>query len=190
MAERKFNFLVFVPVLIFAGILTAVGWKLMENRQAQLEGRNPNALPFAMQGQTVPALALEPMPGKLGFGRDELLTSGPKLVNFWASWCQPCRVEHPALIELAESGIPIYGINYKDKTENALRFLSELGDPFVAIGNDDSGRNGINWGVVALPETFVIDGNGIVVLRHAGPITERVMRDVIGPALAKAADPR
>ena len=110
-----------------------------------------------------------------------------KLVNYWASWCAPCRAEHPNLEKLAQEGIPVYGINYKDKLANADAFLSELGDPYAAIGRDENGRMGLDWGVYGVPETYVIDGDGTIILRFAGPITQRVIESTIRPALEKAA---
>ncbi len=109
-----------------------------------------------------------------------------KLVNYWASWCAPCRVEHPTLEELAAEGVPIYGINYKDDPAKALAFLAELGNPYVAMGADASGRTALDWGVYGVPETFVIDGDGTVILRFAGPITGSVLEKTIRPALAAA----
>jgi cytochrome c biogenesis protein CcmG/thiol:disulfide interchange protein DsbE len=109
-----------------------------------------------------------------------------KLVNFWASWCAPCRVEHPKLEELAAEGLPIYGVNYKDEPDKALAFLAELGDPYAGIGADAGGRMGLDWGLYGVPETFVIDGDGTVVLRFAGPITQSVLDTTIRPAIEAA----
>ena len=111
---------------------------------------------------------------------------GVKLVNYWASWCAPCRVEHPHLEALAEEGVTIYGVNYKDQPGNALGFLEELGDPYTAIGADPNGRMALDWGLYGVPETYVIDGEGRVVLRFPGPITERVLEGQIRPAIEKA----
>jgi cytochrome c biogenesis protein CcmG/thiol:disulfide interchange protein DsbE len=98
-------------------------------------------------------------------------------VNFFASWCPPCRVEHPILTALAEAGLPLYGVNYNDRVDQALSFLTELGDPYDAIGRDDRAGNGLNWGIVAMPETFFIDDTGTVVLHFRGPVTRRVHRE-------------
>jgi cytochrome c biogenesis protein CcmG/thiol:disulfide interchange protein DsbE len=106
-----------------------------------------------------------------------LLTSGqPTIVNVWASWCAPCRQEHPLLMELAaEPGVRVVGINYKDQPENARRFLGALGNPFIAVGVDDSGRNAIEWGVYGVPETFILDGSGVIRHKHVGPLTPQTM---------------
>ena len=145
-----------------------------------------DALPSARIGQPVPPLQLTAMEGKAGFDRAVLQDGEVKLVNFWASWCAPCRVEHPNLQVLADEGLPIYGINYKDDAAKALRFLSELGDPYAGVGADGAGRTALDWGVYGVPETYVINGQGEIVLRFAGPVTERVLTETIRPALQAA----
>lgn len=147
---------------------------------------DPNALPSARQGQSAPPMQLSDLDGKPGFDDAVLRDGDVKLVNYWASWCAPCRVEHPNLERLAEEGIAIYGINYKDDPAKALGFLDELGDPYRGVSADPSGRTALDWGVYGVPETYLIDGSGTILLRHAGPITERVMRDTLRPALEAA----
>lgn len=148
---------------------------------------DPDALPSSLTGQAAPQMELTPLGDYPPFTRDLLDRPGVKMVNIWASWCAPCRVEHPNLIALAEEGIPIYGVNYKDKPENAISFLEELGNPFEAVSADSSGRMALEWGAYGVPETYVIDGDGRIVLRFAGPITQRVIEGQIRPALAQAA---
>ena len=105
-------------------------------------------------------------------------------MNFFASWCVPCRVEHPQISELAGQ-LPVYGVDHKDEPQDAARFLDGLGDPYAAIGADP-GRTGIDWGITGVPETFVIDAAGKVTFRFAGPITVSVMNDTILPAIEAA----
>ena len=148
---------------------------------------DPDALPSTLIGRPAPSIAAAPL-GALAPPTDEMLREpGVKLVNFWASWCAPCRVEHPNLEALAAEGIPIYGINYKDKPANALGFLEELGNPYTATGADEAGRMAIEWGVYGVPETYVIDGAGKIVYRFAGPITQRALADRLRPAMEAAA---
>ena len=170
--------LMLAPPLLFAAL--AILFYLGMQRD------DPDALPSVRVGQPAPALPLTPLPGKDSFDTAALNAPGVKLVNYWASWCAPCRVEHPNLQTLADEGVPIYGVNYKDDPAKALAFLDELGDPYVAVGADDSGRIGIDWGLYGVPETFVIDGNGVVTLRFAGPITQRVLENRIRPAIEAA----
>ena len=149
-------------------------------------GRNdPDALPSALEGRMAPVLETTPLAVLPQVLDSDLRTGGVKLVNFWASWCAPCRAEHPNLTALSEKGLPIYGVNYKDEPEKALKFLEELGNPYAAIGQD-SGRQAINWGVYGVPETFVLDAKGTILLRFPGPITERVMRETILPLITTA----
>ncbi len=166
------------PLVIVAGftVLAFVG----------LQRENPNELPSAMEGRVAPAVEVTPLGDKAAFQDSDLRSEGVKLVNFWASWCAPCRVEHPNLEQLAEQGITIYGVNYKDKPGNALKFLADLGDPYTAIGADAAGRMALNWGVYGVPETYVIDGKGQIVLRFAGPITDRALQNQILPAIENA----
>jgi cytochrome c biogenesis protein CcmG/thiol:disulfide interchange protein DsbE len=175
----KLNPLMLAPPLIFLcfAVFAAIG----------MFRDDPDALPSARQGQVVPAMQLAELPGKPVFDQAALTTGGVKLVNYWASWCAPCRVEHPNLQILADEGIAVYGINYKDTPDNALAFLEELGDPYIGLGADAEGRTGLEWGLYGVPETYVVDADGVIVLRHAGPVTERIMADKIRPALEEAA---
>ena len=116
----------------------------------------------------------------------DLRKPGVKLLNFWASWCEPCRAEHPVLSALQAEGVVIYGINYKDKPQDALKFLGDMGNPYTALGAD-AGPMALDWGVYGVPETYVIDGKGVVVLRLAGPITADNLESMVRPAMAKAA---
>jgi cytochrome c biogenesis protein CcmG/thiol:disulfide interchange protein DsbE len=170
--------LILAPPLLFAGLaaLFYIG----------MSREDPDALPSARAGQEAPPVDLVPLGDRPLLTDAVLDESGPKLVNFWASWCGPCRAEHPLLMDLAEQGVPIHGINYKDEEANALRFLSELGTPYETNGADPSGRTGLEWGLYGVPETYVIDADGKVVLRFAGPLTPEVMEKRIRPALAEA----
>ena len=133
--------------------------------------RDPSVLPSAMINQPAPAFTLAGLQGQPGLARDEF-RGQVVLINFFASWCVPCRAEHPLLMRLAaELKAPVYGIDYKDKPEDAARFLSELGNPYGRIGADRDGRVGIDFGVYGVPETYVIDKSGRIRLRHVGPLT-------------------
>lgn len=171
--------LVALPPLVFAALAVLFYTGMMRE--------DPNALPSTFENRPAPAVALEPLGTKPQFDSAMLEADGVKLVNFWASWCAPCRIEHPHLQTLSDEGVPIYGVNYKDAPANALGFLRELGDPYTAIGADSGGRMGLDWGLYGVPETFVIDGNGRVVLRFAGPVTEAVLEERIRPAISDAA---
>ncbi len=175
----KFSPLMMAPPLIFGAFAVLAGIGMFRE--------DPNALPSAREGQPAPPLVLSEFTGKDLFDDETLRDGEVKLVNFWASWCAPCRAEHPNLEKLSQEGIPIYGINYKDTQENAGSFLADLGDPYQAIGRDENGRTGLDWGVYGVPETYVIDGEGTIILRFAGPITQRVVKSTIRPALEKAA---
>ncbi len=109
--------------------------------------------------------------------------SGPVIVNFFASWCTPCRAEHPVLMDLQARGVNIIGINYKDQPELAQAFIDELGNPFIAIGQDSNGRTGIDFGITGVPETFVISRKGEVLTGWAGPLDRRILNNKILPAL-------
>lgn len=175
----KISPMMIAPPLIFAGFVALAFFGMFRD--------DPNALPSAREGQKAPPVVIMAMEGKASFDDATMRDGTVKLVNFWASWCAPCRVEHPNLEALAREGIPIYGVNYKDEPGNAMRFLDELGDPYTAMGADRSGRDmALNWGLYGVPETYVIAGDGTVVLRHAGPLTSRVIESTLRPALEKA----
>ncbi|UWQ20983.1 DsbE family thiol:disulfide interchange protein [Jannaschia sp. W003] len=170
------RWLALIPVALFAAL---AGFFL-----SGLLRDDPDTLQSVMVGREAPPLQLTELPGKLPLTDAALRDGEVKLVNFWASWCVPCRAEHAQLEALAET-VPVYGVNYKDTPGPALAFLEELGDPFAALGAD-AGRTGLDWGLYGVPETFVIDGDGVVRLRFAGPITRSAMADTILPAVEAA----
>lgn len=164
-----------LPLIIFAALggLFYVG---MQN--------GDDELPSTVVGQTVPLVQLEPMQGLVPFAGDDLAKGQVSFVNFWASWCAPCRAEHPKLMELSGQGVPVFGVNYKDNPVKAAAFLDELGNPYDMGGADPRAKMALDWGVYGLPETFVIGPDGTVILRVAGPLTERNMQTRVLPALS------
>jgi len=146
---------------------------------------NPRLIPSALIDKPVPEFALPPVDGRSnGLASADLRTGDVAIVNIFASWCGPCRVEHPLLMEVARSGeVPVHGINYKDRPRNAVAWLSRFGDPYTRIGSDRDGRVSIDWGVYGVPETFIIDGNGRIAYKHVGPMMAEDMRHKILPLI-------
>jgi cytochrome c biogenesis protein CcmG, thiol:disulfide interchange protein DsbE len=169
-----------LPILIVAALVAAF-WRGLD------PARNPATLPSALVGKEAPAVDL---PG-LAEGAPRLNLSAFKgelvAVNFFASWCIPCRAEHPYLTQLTrEHGVPVIGIAWKDKPADSRAFLAELGDPYRATGTDEHGRTGIDFGITGVPETFLIDQEGIVRYRVAGPIAPGALQDELMAAIAEA----
>lgn len=183
----KFNWLLLIPLVVTVGFFGIAGYQLLNTQDRMQQGVDTAALPSAQQGRAAPPLSLEALDESPVLTRDMLEGhDGLIMVNFFASWCPPCRVEHPTLTALAEAGVPLFGVNYRDQLSQARQFLDELGNPYDAIGRDPEARNGRDWGVVAMPETFFIDASGTVVLHFRGPITRRALANQIGPDLAEA----
>jgi cytochrome c biogenesis protein CcmG, thiol:disulfide interchange protein DsbE len=143
---------------------------------------DPHALPSALIGKEAPTFDLAGLNGQ-GVGRDALKGT-PVLINFFASWCVPCREEHPLLMRLAEQEhLPLYGIDYKDRPEDAARLLSQLGDPYRRVGLDRDGRVGLDFGVYGVPETYVLDATGHIRKRFVGPLTAEQVDQELLPLL-------
>ena len=172
----------FLPlVIVFA--LFAVFFYMMTD-----SGRNPNEIKSVLIGKPVPEFTLPGLMRGEGAITEEFLKSGqPMLVNFFASWCVPCRAEHESLMKAAnEHGITIIGVAYKDRHADALGFLDELGNPYRRTALDRDGRLAIDFGVTGVPETFVIGGDGIITYRHWGPIVGDGLETKLLPAYEAA----
>jgi len=168
------------PIAIFLSLATIFAVYLY---QVGIEGKVISDLPSALIDKPAPIFELPPIDGNGPGFSSKQLTGGVSLVNVWASWCPPCRAEHPVLMRLAKEGVTIYGINYKDRPEAARAFLGELGNPFKSLGADRSGWTSIDWGVYGYPETFVIDRTGHIRYRHVGPISADDLDHKIYPLL-------
>jgi cytochrome c biogenesis protein CcmG/thiol:disulfide interchange protein DsbE len=177
------RFLIVLP-LIAAIVIGLAGWWGLN------PDRDPNAIPSALIGKSVPVFDLPAITGieTPGLASQDLMSShAPILVNVFASWCVPCRAEHAVLTRMVrEEDIPLVGINYKDKPAAAAAWLAELGNPYHRIGADENGRAGIEWGISGVPETFIVNTQGVVVFRYVGPISSDVSLDKIRRALAQA----
>ncbi|SFJ26142.1 cytochrome c biogenesis protein CcmG, thiol:disulfide interchange protein DsbE [Albimonas pacifica] len=169
--------LAMIPIVIAALLGVAFYWGLWNK---------DDRLPSTLIGRPAPVFALPPIEGRNDGLSSEDLRGEVSIVNVWASWCVPCRVEMPLLVELAGTGtVPIHGINYKDAPDAAVGFLSELGDPYTRIGADRNGRVSIDWGVYGLPETFVIDRKGRIAYKHVGPFDRRALEEEILPVVRR-----
>lgn len=137
---------------------------------------DPSELPSALIGKPFPAFSLPAVQDGKPLTRNDLLGK-PALVNVWGTWCVACRVEHPVLTKLAEQGVVIYGVNYKDVNADAVKWLSEFHDPYQLNINDEAGSLGLNLGVYGAPETFLIDAKGVIRYKHVGVIDQTVWRE-------------
>ncbi len=175
-----------IPLALFAGIAALFALALSSG--------DPAKLPSALIGKPAPALTFPALDGLVdgqrpvpGFSTSDLANVKPSVVNFWASWCAPCVQEHALLGLLRETtGVAIYGVNYKDQTTAARRFLGRYGNPFKGVGVDPSGRGAIEWGVYGMPETFVVNGRGEIVFKHVGPLTPESLASKVIPAIEAA----
>lgn len=164
-----------LPLAIFLALLAVLGAGLT---------LNPSLVPSPLVGKATPQFSLPRLrlPDRR-LTREDLLGK-VSLLNVWATWCVGCREEHGLLLGIAQqTGVPIYGLNYKDRREDALAWLGQFGDPYVASGFDADGRVGIDLGVYGLPETFIIDANGMIAYKHIGPITPDAWRTKILPVI-------
>jgi cytochrome c biogenesis protein CcmG/thiol:disulfide interchange protein DsbE len=163
-----------VPLALFAVLAGYFGIGLL---------RDPSVLPSALIDHPAPDFALPGLADKPGLANADL-TGNVALVNFFASWCAPCRIEHPMLMRLAAEGrVALYGIDYKDKPEDAIRLLAQLGDPYRRIGVDRGGRTFIDFGAYGVPETYVIDRAGRIRYRQVGPLSQDDYDNKILPLL-------
>ena len=174
----------FIPLIVFLFLAAIMGGFLIAT---QFFGYQRDTLPSALIDKPAPLVELPPLrdDGR-GLTAEALTAPGVKVVNVWASWCGPCRLEHPALMELAERGVTVLGVNQRDRRDAALAFLRELGDPFDRVGVDADGRASVEWGVYGVPETFVVDGEGRIVFKHVGPIQNDDLERRILPAIEAA----
>lgn len=180
-AARSKNKRLFVllPLVLFAAL--AVVFFI------RLQAGDPSNLPSALLGKAIPTFSLPGLDGGKGLSDADLRDGKLTLVNVFASWCAPCHEEHPLLMELAkDKRIRLVGINYKDQTENARRFLGAKGNPFAMIGVDASGRTAIDWGVYGVPESFLVRGDGTIAYKLVGGVTAENITGKLEPEIRKA----
>jgi len=178
---RGRRLIVLLPLLIFLGLAGLFLAQL-------LSGRDVSEVPSALIGLPAPQTNLPALEGINLPGLESKSFAGKvTLVNVFASWCAPCREEHPVLLALSQDKrFVMAALNYKDQPENARRFLGEVGNPYQAIGVDAAGRTAIDWGVYGVPETFVIGKDGKIAYKHVGPLTPESARDLLLPQIEKA----
>jgi len=161
-------------------------WMLLDRMS---EGTyDPHTLPSMLIGKRLPEFSLPGDPPSTGFSSaDVVAAKQPALVNFFASWCVPCVQEAPVLMQLKQRGMPVWGIAYKDKTADTKAFLKEHGDPYIRIASDEPGTVAINFGLYGVPETYLVDGTGIVRWRWAGGLSDDVVSNYLNPLLQRLA---
>jgi cytochrome c biogenesis protein CcmG/thiol:disulfide interchange protein DsbE len=165
----------FVPVAVFVAVAAMFAWGLT---------RDPRTIPSNLIGKPVPQFNLPPVQDRTLGLASENLYGEVSLVNVFASWCVECRLEHPLIMQMKAQGVvTIHGLNYKDRPDDAARWLNSLGDPYTRTGADINGRVGIDWGVYGVPETFVIGKDGRIAYKHIGPLSAEVLEKKIIPLI-------
>ena len=185
---KRRNILLLLPLLAFVALAALFLYRLGTG--------DPSRIPSALIGRPAPPTDLPPLPGLERDGKavpgltNATFNGAVTLVNVWASWCVPCHDEVPFLEQLSkDKRIQLVGINYKDSAENARRFLNRYGNPFVATGQDASGRASIDWGVYGVPETFLIGRDGRIAYKLVGPVTADNLKRTLMPEIEKALKP-
>ena len=178
MKNKRISPLIILPPLIFLGLATLF--------ILGIKRENPNNLPSVFINKSAPAITDMPLGGYNPVSLEEIKSPNIKLVNFWASWCPPCRAEHPKLLELSQQGVQIIGVNFNDNKDNANSYLQKSGNPFTSIAFDPSCKTAIDCGVTAPPETFILNNDGVVIFRFAGPLVGSDYENRFEPALRDA----
>jgi len=182
--KRRFPILAALPLVAFL----ALGGLFM----ARLGAGDASRLPSALIGQAAPNLELPGLDGGVGLTNADLKRGHVTLVNIFASWCEPCHIEHEFLLDLAgdpdlkAKGVEILGVAQKDSADNIRRFLNEAGDPYAKVGLDHDNRAGIDWGVYGVPETFILNGDGVIAYKFVGPMSADSLEKTVKPQILKA----
>ncbi len=170
---KSLKFLIPLALFVVLAVFLARGLQL-----------NPREVPSPLIGKPAPGFMLPTLADPAKTIKREDLLGKVWVLNVWASWCAPCREEHPLVVAFAKrSGVPVYGLNYKDQRAAATGWLRQLGDPYAATLVDADGKVGIDWGVYGVPETFVVDKAGLVRMKHIGPLNEEAIRDKLEPLI-------
>lgn len=172
------KWLLLIPVVLFLGlgVMFYVG----------MQRQNPNDLPSVFIDHAAPGVGTQALADLPLLTDADLRTGQVTVVNFWASWCPPCRAEHPTLVKLSAEGVRVVGINMMDRADDAMGFLTEAGNPFMAVAFDPKGKVRLDWGVTAPPETFIVRGDGTVAFRFIGPMVGDDYEQRFRPELEKA----
>lgn len=166
----------FIPLFVFI-VLAVLFWRGLS--------LDPNAMPSALVGKPVPNFNLPVLQEEGGFANQDIFKDKVSLINVWATWCPTCYAEHSYLMQLAQKGVPIYGVNYKDDVGKAKKWLQDLHDPYVLSVVDADGRFGLDLGVFGAPETYVVDKEGIIRYKHIGVVDDKVWTRILEPLMLK-----
>ena len=171
----------YLPLIIFLALVAAFLVQLQRNAQ----GDDPKTLESALVGKPVPAKTLTDLLSTKTFDESLFKQGKPLLLNVWATWCPTCYEEHQYLNHLAKQGVPIIGLDYKDNSEKAVKWLHDLGNPYQVVLKDEKGSFALDLGVYVAPETFIVDGKGVIHYRYAGDVNERVWQEKLQPIYQK-----
>ena len=183
-AARRRLSLALLPLIVFLLLATLLF--------VRLGAGDASRLPSALIGQPAPSLNLPGLGDAPGLSDADLRKGNVTLVNIFASWCQPCHIEHEFLLALSKDadlkakGVTLVGVAQKDSPENIRRFLGAAGDPYAKVGLDADGRAGIDWGVYGVPETFIVRGDGVIAYKVVGPMNAETLESVVKPEILKA----